>query len=135
MAAANTRWLLAGLACLALWPAPGLAQGGSWESYIAAGQEAYQRADYAEADKQFMAALKQAEGFGPQDPRLATSLNGLAALYRSLGRYAEAEPLHKRALAIGEKALGPNHADVAQSLNDLAVLYARQGKSAEAEPL
>jgi tetratricopeptide (TPR) repeat protein len=123
MAATNTRWLLAGLGCLALWPAPGLAQDSWWESYIAAGQEAYQRADYAEADNQFMAALKQAEGFGPQDPRLATSLNGLAALYRSLGRYTEAEPLHKRALAIREKALGPDHPDVARSLNNLAALH------------
>ena len=89
-AATTTRWLLAGLACLAPWPAPGLAQGGTWESSIAAGQEAYQRADYAEADKQFLAALKQAEGFGPQDPRLATSLNGLAALTVRQGKSAEA---------------------------------------------
>ncbi len=66
---------------------------------------------------------------------MATSLNNLAALYKAQGRYAEAEPLHKRALAIFEKALGPKHPDVAQSLNNLAVLYATQGKYAEAEPL
>jgi len=29
--------------------------------------------------------------------------------YRVQGRYAEAEPLYKRALAIYEKALGPEH--------------------------
>ena len=39
------------------------------------------------------------------------------------GRYAEAEPLYERALAIREKALGPDHPDVATSLNNLAVLY------------
>ena len=33
------------------------------------------------------------------------------------GRYAEADPLLKRALAIDEKALGPEHPDVGQSLN------------------
>ena len=32
-------------------------------------------------------------------------------LYESQGRYAEAEPLYKRALAIREKALGPEHPD------------------------
>ncbi len=111
MAATNTRWLLAGLACLALWPVPGLAQGGSWESYIAAGQEAYRRADYAEADKQFMAALKQAERFGPQDARLATSLNGLASLYRSLGRYADAVTYYQRAYVISAKHAKENPAD------------------------
>ena len=36
-------------------------------------------------------------------------LNNLAELYRSQGRYAEAEPLYKRALAIEEKARGPEH--------------------------
>ena len=51
------------------------------------------------------------------------------------GRYAEAEPLYKRALAISEKALGPEHPDVAIRLNNLAVLYWAQGRYAEAEPL
>ena len=50
------------------------------------------------------------------------------------GRYAEAEPLYKRALAIREKALGPDHPDVA-GLNNLAELYDKQGRYAEAEPL
>ena len=43
--------------------------------------------------------------------------------------------LHKRALAIREKALGPEHPDVAVSLNNLAVVYRAQAKYAEAEPL
>ena len=51
------------------------------------------------------------------------------------GRYAEAEPLYKRSLAILEKALGPEHPDVAQSLNNLAELYRQQGRYADAEPL
>ena len=40
---------------------------------------------------------------------LAIDLNNLALLYRATGRYAEAEPLLKRALAIGEKTLPPDH--------------------------
>ncbi len=76
-----TRWWLAGLVCLALWPAQVSAQGGLWETYMAAGDKAYQQGNYPEAEKQLAAALKEAEGFGPQDPRLATSLNNLAELY------------------------------------------------------
>ncbi len=51
------------------------------------------------------------------------------------GRYAEAEPLFKRALAIREQQLGIDHPDTAASLNNLALLYRAQGKYAEAEPL
>ena len=63
------------------------------------------------------------------------SLNNLAELYRNQGRYADAEPLYKRSLAIYEKALGPDHPDVATSLNNLAALYDAQGRYADAEPL
>ena len=66
---------------------------------------------------------------------MGTSLNNLAKLYDAQGKYAEAEPLHKRALQIREKALGPAHPNVATSLNNLALLYDAQGKYAEAEPL
>ena len=56
--------------------------------------------------------LKEAEGFGPQDPRLPVSLSYLGVVYRLQGRYAEAEPLLKRALAMLEKALGREHPKV-----------------------
>jgi CHAT domain-containing protein len=51
------------------------------------------------------------------------------------GKYAEAEPLFKRALYIYEKALAKDHPSTAQSINNLALLYYSQGKYAEAEPL
>ena len=68
-------------------------------------------------------------------PMWHRSLNNLAMLYDSLGDYAKAEPLYKRALAIREKALGPEHPDVATSLNNLATLYDTLGDYAKAEPL
>jgi tetratricopeptide (TPR) repeat protein len=36
---------------------------------------------------------------GPEHPDVAQSLNGLAVLYYQQGRYADAEPLYRRALA------------------------------------
>ncbi len=67
---------------------------------------------------------------------LATSLNNLAGLYESQGRWAEAEPLYDEALKICRTLFGdrPNH-DLASSLNNLAGLYRSQGRWAEAEPL
>ncbi len=136
MTTTEQNWLLVGLVTIggiALWLMYAPDQGPKWESYITAAQQAYQQADYAEAEKQLEAALKEAEAFGPDDVRLATSLNNLALLYKAQGRYAEAEPLYKRSLAIDEKALGPEHPDVATSLNNLAELYRARGKYAEAE--
>ncbi len=72
---------------------------------------------------------------GRNTPRFATDLNNLALLYRDQGKYAEAEPLYKRALAIREKALGPEHPQTVLSFNNLALLYFNQGRYAEAEPL
>ena len=104
-------------------------------SYTDKGLDAQKQARYAEAEVLFLAALEEVERFGEQDPRLATSLKNLALLYYDQGKYAEAEPLHHRALTIREKVLGPEHPDVAISLNNLALLYYDQGKYAEAEPL
>ena len=131
-----TSWVVVGLACLAV-AAVGYAflQRGPWETQLAAGDKAYRQGNYLEAEKQLVAALKEAEGLGPQDPRLATTLNYLALVYDAQGKYADAEPLYKRSLAILENALGPEHPDVAKSLNNLALLYHHQGKYAKAEPL
>ncbi len=91
------------LTVLWLWPATTLAQVEPWQGHMDAGVQTYLENNYTEAEKQLVAALKEAEGFGPQDPRLATTLNNLAALYHAQGKYADAEPLHKRALAIIER--------------------------------
>ena len=66
---------------------------------------------------------------------LAENLTNLAALYRTQGKYEEAEHLIAQSLAIDEKIYGENHPEVATSLNNLAALYRAQGKYAEAEPL
>ena len=68
-------------------------------------------------------------------PTWARLLNNLALAYRAQGKYAEAEGLLERALAIREKALGASHPDVGQTLTNLANLYRDQGKYSEAEGL
>ena len=66
---------------------------------------------------------------------LATSLNNLAFLYKSQGKYSEAEPLYLDALEMRRRLFTGDHPNVATSLNNLAVLYYSQGKYSEAEPL
>ncbi|MFM7881683.1 MAG: tetratricopeptide repeat protein, partial [Microcystis panniformis] len=72
---------------------------------------------------------------GDNHPDVATSLNNLALLYSSQGRYTEAEPLYLQALDLRKQLLGDNHPHVATSLNNLAELYRSQGRYTEAEPL
>ncbi len=66
---------------------------------------------------------------------MANSLNNLAELYREQGKYAQAEPLYQRALAIVEKALGPDRPDVAQALENYADLLSRMGRDEGAAKL
>ena len=75
------------------------------------------------------------EGARRQTTPTWPTLNNLASVYQAQGKYAEAEALYKRALAIREKALGQDHPDVADILNNLAIVYENQGKYAEAEGL
>ena len=70
-----------------------------------------------------------------QSPLSFRAHNNLGSLLARKGRYAEAESLIKRALAIKEKALGPDHPYLARRLNNLAELYRAQGQYAKAEPL
>ena len=132
MTKAKTGWLLLGILCLATFA---VAQDTAWEKYMKAGTEAYQKGRYSDAEEQFKAALKEAEKFREQGLRVGGSLNSLALLYHAQGKYAEAEPLFRRALPILEKALGPQHPLVAGSLDDLALAHKEQGKYGEAEPL
>ena len=70
----------------------------------------------------------------PRLPTLRRAVPG-RTLHQAQGRYAEAEPLYKRGLAVLEKTLGSEHPDIATSLSNLALLYQAQARYAEAEPL
>jgi tetratricopeptide (TPR) repeat protein len=72
---------------------------------------------------------------GEEHPSVATSLHNLAYLYKSQGRYEEAEPLYIQSLDMDKKLLGEEHPSVATSLHNLAALYKSQGRYEEAEPL
>jgi tetratricopeptide (TPR) repeat protein len=91
---------------------------------------------YVKAEPLLQSALAiSAKALNPENPDVATMLNGLVLLYHDQGRYAEAEPLYQRALAIREQALGPVHPDTANTIAALAALYRKLGKYTEAEPL
>jgi hypothetical protein len=83
-------WLLVCVGWCMVWALPAQA---SWEAYQQAGEEAYERGDYAIAQRMFLAAVREAKHFGPQDPRLDISLHKLALLRVVSGAYSQ-EDVH-----------------------------------------
>lgn len=106
----------------------------AWGSSKAAGARAYRQGDYAEAAKQFSVALKEAETLGP-DPRLGTTLNNLALVYKKQGKFGKAEVLFRQALRVYKTARHAQHPHVASVLINLATLYGTQDRHPQAERL
>lgn len=73
-----------------------------------------------------------------EDPRAEaaeiSTLNDLAVVYLRQQEYAQAEPLLRRALAMGEDLFGPDHPMVLPSVSNLAGSLRQQGRPAEALP-
>ena len=127
----HIRLSLVGVLFLVLASTQASAQDTLWERYYTAGRKAYRQGRNAEAEKQLLAALQEAEKFVPEDSRLVRNLNSLATLYIKLGNYAESVTFIRRSLVIQEKVPGPAHPNLATTLNNLATLYRFQGKYTE----
>lgn len=98
----------------------------SWEQEHAAGMDALKRELFEEAEKHLFIALKEAERFGSQDPRLLQTLDDLADAVKRLEKLRQADRYYRRALALREKVLGNDHPDVGRSCYNLGELYLEQ---------
>jgi len=123
------RLLLVATLCLSACAA---AQPPVWDKHMDAAIAANRQGRYADAESELQSARQEAERFGPDDPRVSSTLKSLVTIYYSQGRFTEAEPLQRRARAIDEKTLGAKDSSVADTLTNLAALYLRQGRYAEA---
>jgi tetratricopeptide (TPR) repeat protein len=103
------------LVLFVLSSSPVLAQDSLWKTYIDAGTAAYEAAKttsnkddqakrYADAERRFSLARKEAEDFGPQDPRLAMTLCKLALVYVNQDKVPDAKSLFTQALRIWDGA-------------------------------
>ena len=94
------------------------AQEGRWERTTAAGMQAFAQGEYAEATRQFQAALPYADA-----GRLAPSLLHLAAVYDTQGQYTDAARLYQRAMRLQEQILGPDDPQLVPVLEAQAALF------------
>lgn len=81
-----------------------------------------------------LAVARYVDAAGIAEPT-ARLLNQVGLLLLAKARYAEAEPLMRRALAIDEASFGDVHPTVARDLNNLAGLLQATNRLAKAEPL
>src|SRR5437660_1569800 len=69
-----------------------------WQARMQEANRLDREGRYGEARSLYLAALGEAENSGSPYRRLGESLNNLAAHYFHCGKYADAEPLYRRAL-------------------------------------
>jgi len=120
---------------ICLYPEVTSANEASWQRYVQSGQLALQQGRHERAEKQFMAALEDAEAMGERNPRLAITLNLLGEAYRIQGKFLEAEPLFQRALTLGEQSLGKENPEFTKIVKNYAKLHRAQGLENEANQL
>lgn len=106
-----------------------------WSQYRQLAMQAQESGNLAQAEFMWLASLGEAKGFHPHDPRLMVSVESLASLYASLGRFDQAEYFGKQSVEIALQAFGNDHPNLARCLNNLAGLYYQQGRYVEAEPI
>ncbi|MBA2683057.1 MAG: tetratricopeptide repeat protein [Gemmatimonadaceae bacterium] len=100
-----------------------------WKEHNETGRRHFERAEFAEAEQQYIAALRQATLLG------AVTLTELGQVAFSLRDFTQAESYFRRALTIREQALGTESVDLMQALNDLAAPYYLRGELEQAERL
>lgn len=106
-----------------------------WTSLMGRGLSQDSAKDYARAELTYLQALREAERFGPQDSRVATTETSLGLAYRHQKKFAEAENAYRRALVIIEKTSDEGSVDVADANFNVARAMVDDGRAAAAMPL
>jgi len=100
-----------------------------WKEHNESGRRHFERAEFAEAEQAYIAALRQATLLG------AVTLTELGQVAFSLRDFQQSESYFRRALTIREQALGTESVELMQALNDLAAPYYSRGELEQAERL
>lgn len=106
-----------------------------WDQNNKAGLAALTSGDLDAAEKNLVAGLKEAEECGPEDVRVAVSLNNLASLYEKKKMYTQCAGYLQKARKIFRKAYGDMNESIPVTERNEARILTKQGKWAESLPL
>lgn len=106
-----------------------------WDQKNKAGLAALTSGDLEAAEKNLVAGLKEAEECGPEDVRVAVSLNNLASLYEKKNMYSQCAGYLQKARKIFRKAYGDMNESIPVTERNEARILTKQGKWAESLPL
>lgn len=104
-----------------------------WDVFQKEGKAALENGDLEAAATDFTRALEKAQGFGANDPRIATSKRYLAAVRHKQGNDEDAEILLKEALELLENELGYDSNALVKTLVAYKTILKDQGRSDEVE--
>ncbi|XP_012572004.1 uncharacterized protein [Cicer arietinum] len=98
-----------------------------WRVFTDKARELFLQGKLNDAERLFLSAIQEAkEGFGEQDPHVASACNNLAELYRVKKAFDKAEPLYLEAIKILEESFGPDDVRVAVAVHNLGQFYLGQ---------
>ena len=99
----------------------------AWRKLIEAGQRGFDQANYADAEKQFMAALERAQTLKSQKA-IAESCEALAKLYDEQEKFEQAELHYLCLLEAQEKILGRDNYLLGETLFKLIEVYGKNNQ-------
>lgn len=102
-----------------------------WKEKLESGQTLLLKGDADAAEARLQEALAIAEKGADKRATIAT-LNALSECLEGRDKFADAEPLRKRALALSEQAFGGSSAEYAEQVAGYAGYLARKGEVGEA---
>ncbi len=108
----------------------------TWHATMQLAAGAQKQGDFTSASRLLLSALKDAENFGPNDPRLGATLHDLGSAHQELGNFLEAERYYERSIAIWEKGSGKySQKSLIQTVSHLITACLEAGHLAKAERL
>lgn len=105
----------------------------SFATLDAKGKELEKAGDCEGAKRQFEAAVKEAERFGPGDPRLVAALSDLGAAQQQLEEDGPADDSYRRALAALAAGRSSDHVQIGALWHNVGLQAARRKRAGEAE--
>jgi tetratricopeptide (TPR) repeat protein len=106
-----------------------------WEDKNKSGLAALGRNDLDVAEKDLLEGLKEAEACGPENERVAVSLNNLASLYENKKMYTQCARYLQQSRELFKKNYGEHNAFIPVTERNEARVLTKQNKWAESLPL